>query len=91
MLLALLLAFSIWFIHNLSLRYSDYMSVPVVAKCNIDGHAGESSDKCDVAARCRATGYNFLANGFRKNGRSRKVEFNPTHVRHKDIVTYPLI
>ena len=83
-LLALLLAFSIWLIHNLSLRYSDYMSVPVVARCNIDGHAAESSDKCDVAARCRATGYNMLANSFRKNGRARKVDFNASHVRHKE-------
>ncbi len=83
-LLALLLAFSIWLIHNLSLRYSDYMSVPVVAKCNIDGHAAESSDKCDVAARCRATGYNILANSLRKNGRAKKIDFNLSHVRHKE-------
>lgn len=84
LLLALLLAFSIWLIHNLSLRYSDYMSVPVVARCNIDGHAAESSDKCDVAARCRATGYNMLSNGFRKNGRPKKVDFSPAVMRHKE-------
>ena len=83
-LLALLLAFSIWLIHNLSLRYSDYMSVPVVARCNIDGHAAESADKCDVAARCRATGYNILANGVRKNGRAKKIEFSPSYMRHKE-------
>ena len=81
LLLALLLAFSVWLIHNLSLRYSDYLSVPVVAKCNIDGHAAESSDKSDIAARCRATGYNILANGFKRNGRAKVIEFNPSHVR----------
>ena len=81
LVLALLLAFSVWLIHNLSLRYNDYLSMPVVAKCNLDGHAAVSSDKCDVAARCRATGYNILANGFKRNGRAKVVEFNPSHVR----------
>ena len=90
-LLALLLAFSIWLIHNLSLRYSDYMSVPIVARCNIDGHAALSSDKCDVAARCRATGYNLLANGFRRNGKERIVEFNPSHVRLLDDDLYYIL
>ena len=91
LLLALLLAFSVWLIHNLSLRYSDYLSVPVVAKCNIDGHAAQSSDKNDIAARCRATGYNILANGFKRNGRSKIVEFNPSHVRYvKDDLYYIL-
>ena len=80
--LALLLAFGVWLIHNLSLRYSDYLSIPVVAKCNIDGHSDVSSDKNDVAARCRATGYNILANGFKRNGKSKIVEFASSHVRH---------
>ena len=56
-LLALLLAFSIWLIHNLSLKYNDYFSVSVIAECNIPGHAGVSSNKAEVTARCRATGY----------------------------------
>ena len=80
-ILALLLAFGVWLIHNLSLRYSDYLSIPVVAKCNIDGHSDISSDKIDVAARCRATGYNILANGFKRNGKAKVVEFNPSDVR----------
>ena len=80
LLLALLLAFSVWLIHNLSLRYSDYLSVPVVAKCNIDGHAAESSDKSDIAARCRATGYNILANGFKRNGRKKACFLPPENI-----------
>ena len=51
-LLALLLAFSIWLIHNLALNYKDIFSVSVVAQCNISGHAEESANKCDVTARC---------------------------------------
>ena len=38
LLLALLLAFSTWLIHNLALRYNDYLKVSVTAVCNIDGH-----------------------------------------------------
>ena len=60
LLLALLLAFSIWVIHNLSLKYNNYMSVPVVAKCSIPGHSSVSADKADVTARCRATGYKVI-------------------------------
>ena len=91
MVLALLLAFGVWLIHNLSLRYSDYMSIPVVARCNIDGHSAQSSDKNDIAARCRATGYNILANGFKRNGNPKVIEFNPSHVRPvKDDLYYIL-
>ncbi len=58
--LSLLLAFFIWLFHNLSFRYQDYLTIPVVAKCNIEGHADRSTNKFDVVARCRTTGYNIL-------------------------------
>ena len=51
--MSLLLAFSIWLIHNLSLNYSDTISVPVMAQCNIDGHSNVSSNSSMIAARCR--------------------------------------
>ena len=51
LLLALLLAFSIWLIHNLSLKYNDFLTVPVVAQCSIDGHSDISSNSCQVTAR----------------------------------------
>ena len=60
LLLALLLAFSTWLIHNLSLRYNDYLRVSVVARCNIEGHADVSANKCEVIARCRTTGYKVI-------------------------------
>ena len=59
-LLSLLLAFSIWFLYNLSLNYIDYLQVPVVARCNIEGHSAESSGSSDVVARCGTTGYNII-------------------------------
>ena len=59
--LSLLLAFSIWLIHNLSLNYSDFLTVRMTAVCgNLEGHATRSSNSCDVVARCRTSGYNII-------------------------------
>lgn len=59
--LSLLLAFSIWLLHNLSLDYSDFVTVRMTAACpNIEGHATRSSNICDVVARCRTSGYNII-------------------------------
>ncbi|MGM9785517.1 MAG: hypothetical protein ACI3ZS_01575 [Candidatus Cryptobacteroides sp.] len=77
-LLALLLAFSIWLIHNLSLRYNDYLKVSVVARCNIDGHADCSSNRCDVIARCRTRGYSVITSKLRENKKVVELEFTPS-------------
>lgn len=79
--LALLLAFSIWLIHNLSLRYNDYLKVSVVARCNIDGHAGVSSNKCDVIARCRTRGYSVITSKMRENKKVLELEFEPSAMK----------
>ena len=83
-LLALLLAFSIWLIHNLSLKYNAYLDVPVQALCNIDGHAEMSVDHSNVVARCRATGYNVIRSGIRKRSRVVQVTFQPNVMKHKE-------
>ena len=83
LLLALLLAFSIWLIHNLALKYNDYMSVPVVATCSIPGHSSVSADKVEVTARCRATGYKVIRSNLRK-GRSVEIHFRSADMKHKD-------
>ncbi len=80
--LALLLAFSIWMIHNLSLKYAHSLVVNVVARCNIEGHSNVSSGGTDIAARCKATGYGILKS--RLPGRSVQVEFKPSVMRHKE-------
>lgn len=76
MLSALLLAFSIWMIHNLSLKYNDYLSVTVTARCDIDGHSAISSDRCEVIARCRTTGYKVIRSAMKK-GNVTQVRFRP--------------
>ena len=59
-LLALLLAFSTWIIHNLSLKYSVYLKVEVFAQSNIEGRTNISTSGSEVMARCRTTGWRIL-------------------------------
>lgn len=81
---ALLLAFSIWLIHNLSLRYNDYLRVYVVAHCNMDGHAEVSANRAEVIARCRTTGYNVIRTDIRGRGKAIDVNFKPSEMKHKE-------
>ena len=59
-LMSLMLAFGIWLIHNLSLQYSETLSVPVVAECDISGHSNVSANSSTIAARCRTSGFSIL-------------------------------
>lgn len=87
-LLALLLAFSTWLIHNLSLKYNAYMSVTIRAVCNIDGHSQLSSNKCNVVARCRATGYNVLKNSYLSADKVKDVKFESSSMSRKGDDTF---
>ena len=82
-LLALLLAFSIWLIHNLSLRYNDYLKVAVTAVSNIDGHSDVSENRAEVMARCRTTGYKLIRYNILFRNREVKVQFNPSVMKRK--------
>lgn len=81
---ALLLAFSIWLIHNLSLKYNDYLRVYVVAHCNMDGHSEVSANRAEVIARCRTTGYNVIRTDLRGRGKAVDVNFDASEMKHKD-------
>lgn len=81
LLLALLLAFSTWLIHNLSLKYNDFLTVQVTAECSIDGHSNLSSNQCQILARCRATGYNVIRHDLFGARRDRVVTFKPETMR----------
>ena len=83
-LMSLLLAFSIWLIHNLSLNYSDTMSVPVVAQCNIDGHSNVSSNSSTIAARCRTSGFSLLKIRQMAKRKALTVRFDSKDLHHKD-------
>ncbi len=88
LLLALLLAFSIWLIHNLSLKYNDFLTVPVVAQCSIEGHSNMSSNSCQLVARCRTTGYHLIRYGLLNESRVRTVNFRPESMKHQKDETY---
>lgn len=87
-LLALLLAFSIWLIHNLSLRYNDYLKVSVTALCNIDGHSDISENRCEVMARCRTTGYKVIKHNILSRNREVKVQFSNSVMKRKSDDTF---
>ena len=79
---ALLLAFSTWLIHNLSLKYNDFLTVPVTAQCSVDGHSNLSSNQCQVVARCRTTGYNVLRHKLFGSKNVRLVDFKTEVMKH---------
>ena len=83
-LLALLLAFSTWLIHNLSLKYNDYLTASVIAQTNMDGHAGLSSNHSEVIARCRATGYKVITSDIKAHRSPVTVNFSPSVFSHKE-------
>ncbi len=83
-LLALLLAFSTWLIHNLSLDYNDYLTAAVIAQCNLEGHSDQSVNSSEVVARCRATGYQAISSHIRANRkRPVTVSFDPSIMKHQ--------
>ena len=79
---ALLLAFSIWLIHNLSLKYNDFLTVPVTAQCSVEGHSNISSNQCQVMARCRTTGYNVIKHKLFGRRRVRHIDFKSDAMKH---------
>lgn len=80
MLLALLLAFSTWLIHKLSLQYTEYVSVQIAVKSNIHAHSDISENKAEVMAKCRTSGYNVLRSKLR-SGETVQVEIDQAHMK----------
>ena len=74
--MSLLLAFGIWLLHNLSLNYSETLSVPVIADCNLEGHSNVSSNSSTIAARCRTSGFSILRGRHKAKKEALRVKFN---------------
>ena len=62
-IVSLLLAYSIWLIHNLSLNYTETVRIPVRAVCDIEGHSAQSANSTMVLARCRTSGFSLIRLG----------------------------
>ena len=84
-LLSLLLPFSIWLLHNLSLRYNDYIKVSVAALYHAEGHAAVSSNECEVMVRGRTTGYNMIKFKYGLRGKRVEVPFARMHMKEPEI------
>ena len=82
--MSLLLAFGIWLIHNLSLNYSETLSVPVIAECNIEGHSNISSNSSTVAARCRTSGFSILRGRHKAKKEAVHVRFNSSDMHQAE-------
>ncbi len=74
--MSLLLAFGIWLLHNLSLNYSETLSGPVIAECNLEGHSNVSSNSSTIAARCRTSGFSILRGRHKAKKEALRVKFN---------------
>lgn len=83
LILALLLALGIWLIHNLSFKYKEQVAVPVMASCNIDGHAGGATAAATLLVRCRASGFTLLGLNRRSAAAPVHVKFAPGDLKHK--------
>lgn len=80
-LLCLLLSMGIWLAHNLSLTYTDLVSVGVVAESNLEGRAMRSEAEVEVTARVRSSGFNLI---WMARRHSVTVFFNADDFVHRD-------
>ena len=84
-LLSLVIAVLLWMLRNRSRSYSDFVSIPIVAECNIDGHTFESSNFLEITARCKATGYQLgYLNRKADRGKPMHVLFDRKDMHEKD-------
>ena len=87
-LASLLCAVSIWFIHNLALKYTDFVSVNVVVKSNIDGRSELSTNSSEVVARARCIGYNIMK--MKLQSRTKEINVESQDFHHLSGDTYYL-
>lgn len=85
---ALLLAFSIWLIHNLSLNYNDFLKVRFRASANLESRSELSVNAAEVTARVRTSGYNFLSNRYLTGKRELKIKLENSNLHHLEGDTY---
>lgn len=86
-LLALLLSFSTWIIHKLSLDYSVYLKVDVVADSNIEGRSKYSTSSTEVMAKCRTSGWQILYHELRDDSEVR-VQIPSSVFHHEEDERY---
>ena len=79
-LLCVVFAASIWLVLNLSQNYVAIVSVPVIARSNIEGRAAVSQSEATASAQVSATGFRHILMG-RSHKRTKQVTFASTDFR----------
>ena len=79
-LLCVVFAASIWLVLNLSQNYVAIVSVPVIARSNIEGRAAVSQSEATATAQVSATGFRHILLG-RSHKRTKQVTFASTDFR----------
>lgn len=80
-LLCFLLSAAVWLIHNMSQSYVNLVSIPVLAKSNIDAHSDLSTTDATVTAQVRASGFRHFVLS-KRHRRPVTVSFTNTDFRH---------
>lgn len=65
-ILCIFLSASVWLLHNLSLYYTETVSVQVAVQSNIEGRAQSASHEVCISARCKAKGFRLINLNSRK-------------------------
>lgn len=78
LVISFVLAAAVWLVHNLSLKYTVMLSVPVLVQCDgLDGYDSQSQESEMVTARFRATGFDILQDKMYTNTNPCRVRFFP--------------
>lgn len=91
LIVALLLASLVWILSNLSQTYSGTVSVPVIARCNLEGHQSLSSNTVLVSARCRTQGFRLVREQSRRERKTLVVDFSPADLHRTGGDTFCVI
>lgn len=91
LIIALLLASFVWILSNLSQTYSGTISVPVMARCSLDGYQGLSSNTVLVSARCRTQGFRLIKEQSRRERKTLIVDFSPADLHRTGPETFCVI
>jgi hypothetical protein len=91
LIVSLLLASLVWILSNLSQTYSGTVSVPVMARCNLEGHQGLSSNTVLVSARCRTQGFRLVREQSRRERKTLVVDFSPADLHRTGPETFCVI
>jgi hypothetical protein len=81
-LLCVLFSASIWLVLNLSRDYVATVSMPVVARSSIEGHAALSQSEATATAQVSASGFRHFVLA-RRHRRAVQVEFAASDFRHE--------